>query len=196
MNAATSIRAFVAVSLGKAVREQIALKQAQLAQTWALPHVRWIPAEQMHLTLRFLGNVETAQLPTLEAALREALQGVSPFRLAARGMGCFPSCQRPNIIWVGLEGGLIALRDVQTRVEHASASFSAHLEERAYHPHLTIGRVKVAGPTGRALGERIRTESKIAFGEWEVDRVELMRSQLSPKGSVYTTLAELVLAAR
>ncbi len=194
MSAPVHVRAFAGISLSAEVRERIVAKQDQLAREWGPPLVRWTDADAIHLTLRFLGNVETARLPALQDALREAGRGLAPIGLSARGMGCFPSCQRPSVIWVGLEGGLEALGALQAKVERACAPFAAHTEDRAFHPHLTIGRVKMGGAKSRQLGERVQSESSSDFGSWEADRFKLIQSQLSPRGSIYTTLSEVVLA--
>ena len=150
----------------------------------------------MHLTLKFLGNLEAGQPPVLAAALQEHVHGLKPLRLSARGWGCFPSPQRPSVIWAGLAGELDALRALQAVVERACAGFGSHSEDRAFHPHLTIGRVKAFGPAGRRIGERVRSEPSDDLGEWEVDRISLIRSRLSSQGSIYSSLAEIALTGR
>lgn len=190
-DSSTQIRAFVAVALAAAVLEKIQRFQDNLARDRSGSAARWTGAEQLHLTLKFLGNVRAAELGALESALQTAARGIPPFHLSARGLGCFPSCRRPSVIWVGLEGELTPLLALQACVERETAPFSGHSEDRAFHPHVTIGRVKFPGPGARALGERVEAASGVEFGDWVVDRLALVRSQLSPRGSIYTNVCEV-----
>jgi 2'-5' RNA ligase len=156
--------------------------------------VRWTAREQLHLTLKFYGNVHTAELDALQQRLRRAAGGISPFELGLAGLGCFPSAQRPNVIWIDLEGQVTALGTFQARVERETAAFGNHSETRPFHPHLTVGRVKAFGRQACRIGEAIGDETLPGLGTWTVGDVALVRSQLSPRGSIYTCLARIPLS--
>jgi RNA 2',3'-cyclic 3'-phosphodiesterase len=188
------IRAFVAACLPADLLERIQKEQDRLYVPCGSDAVRWIRSAQLHLTLKFCGNVPGEHLEALKGALHRAAVEVRPFSLTARGLGCFPSPQRPNIIWLGLEGDLGQLEKLQTRIEQESAGFGNHSEDRKFHPHLTIGRVKVSGRRARRVGEIIRSAEVGRVGKWEVNEIWLMQSQLSPSGSAYTALAEIQVA--
>lgn len=190
-NSVSQIRAFVAVALDAAVLEKIRRAQDALAHDRSGAGVRWTGLDQLHLTLKFLGNIQAGDVGALQAALQTAAEGIGPFRLVARGLGCFPSCRRPSVIWVGLDGELSPLQELQGRVERATRPFASHSEDRAFHPHVTIGRVKFPGPAARAISERVEAQGAVDFGQWEVDRIALIRSELTRGGSIYTTLCEV-----
>ena len=188
------IRAFVAACLPIDLLERIQTEQERLEAECGAGAVRWTRSEQLHLTLKFYGNVPGDQLEALKGALHRAAAGVSPLSLMASGLGCFPSPQRPSIIWLGLDGNLVELEKLQARIEQESAGLGSHSEDREFHPHLTIGRVKASGGRARQVGEIIRSTELGSVGTWEVNEITLMQSHLSPTGSTYTPLAEIRVA--
>jgi 2'-5' RNA ligase len=103
-------------------------------------HRAWARPEQIHLTLKFLGNVLVSCVENLITALQQACQGAGPFNLRLAKLGCFPNARSPRIVWVGLAGDLGALMELQGCVVQRMAAFSAHEDSQAFHPHLTIGR--------------------------------------------------------
>jgi 2'-5' RNA ligase len=148
----------------------------------------------MHLTLMFLGSVPTEKIDALESALRGACAGSPPLTLIAEGIGAFPSVRSPRVIWTGLLGDVEPLQILQQRIHIATASFSQKVEDRPFHPHLTLGRVREnAKRHTRRIGEELQRVQQSSFGTWQANEVRLMRSQLSPKGSTYTILASLTL---
>ena len=189
-----ALRAFVAARLDAELLDKITAQQRRIEAKLARAPVRWTRPEQLHLTLHFLGNVQVEAIPALHQALSAAAQGIAPFRLALGTLGCFPNWRRPSVIWLGLQGELAALQRLQEAIRLRCQTFGSHAEERAFHPHLTIGRVKPAAQPARALGEVIQSEPAAALGGWHVDRVTLMRSELRAGGSIYTVLADVPLA--
>lgn len=189
-----TVRAFIAVNLSAEIIGKLEALQRQLAAQLPERAIRWTQPAQIHLTLKFLGNVATASLDDLRAALRQACANSAPFELRTGRSGCFPSASRPRVLWVGVEGALDALRQLQKRVDAATREFSAHNETREWQPHLTIGRVR----------DRLRTAELRKIGasvvklpgvrcDWPVRSVELMQSTPSPRGSVYTALTSVEL---
>jgi RNA 2',3'-cyclic 3'-phosphodiesterase len=189
----SEVRAFAAACLPDELLGRIQWEQERLATQCDPTAVRWTRSDQLHLTLRFYGNVRSEDLPSLKAGLESAVAGTSPLSLTARGLGCFPSPERPNVIWIGLEGDVGPLEKLQAAIERETAAFSGHSEERRFHAHLTIGRVKAVGPAARRMGEVIRSARVGAVGAWEVREITLMQSRLSPAGASYTALGRFPL---
>ena len=156
--------------------------------------VRWVALEQIHLTLKFFGNVEMHQVGALQRALERAVGPVGPIPVSVAGFGCFPSEQRPSVIWLGLGGDLARLHELQKRIERETETFGSHSEIRTFHPHLTIGRIRSPGGPARGIGGVLKARGAHELGSWAVEELLLMRSQLAPTGSIHTTLAAFKLA--
>jgi 2'-5' RNA ligase len=184
------VRAFIAIELPEQL--VLALGEVQKRLQTAIPPatVRWVPPDQMHLTLKFLGNIASARLEELEAALRKACVETSPLTLRAEGLGCFPGPSHPRVIWVGVEGDLEALKALQARIDPITEEWCDRDEKRSFRPHLTIGRLKEISPrAARKIGTEIKSTELRTLGIWKVEQVKLMRSKLSPKGAEHTVLA-------
>lgn len=142
---------------------------------------RWIEPEQLHITLKFLGHLPEAVVPSLVEETRQGCRGIAPFELSLRGMGFFPHPKRAQIFWMGVDGNLAALASVQEAAEHAAATHGIEKEQRPFHAHITIGRAR---PPGIDLSQWF-----CAFPRqqktWTVREIVLKQSFLSPKGSTY-----------
>ena len=188
-----NIRTFIAVNLPADVLARIGQVQAELKLAARSGAVRWAAPGQIHLTLKFLGDITSASLPELEAALHRACAGIGPFELRAEGLGGFPDLQRPRVLWAGIAGGLNSLHALQKNVLRETEAWGEP-EERAFHAHLTLGRVKDYSPRGlRELIAKIGSMPVPQLGCWQVTELHLMRSELSPDGSHYTCLAAIPL---
>lgn len=193
---AESIRTFVAIELDQAYRRLLADVQTELKRERVSRIVRWVEPENIHLTLKFLGEVDSSKMPALERALRDVCVGTTPFTLKLSGAGAFPNSRRPNVIWVGLAGEVEQALALAKKIDDACAALDFPREERAFSPHLTLGRVKRDASPGdrQTLGALIE---HVKVGEADVlrvERVNLMKSELRPSGSVYTRLAQVHLA--
>jgi 2'-5' RNA ligase len=156
--------------------------------------VRWTRADHIHLTLKFMGNIAPASLHELENALQRACQGAASFKVRAEGVGCFPDAKRPRIVWVGIGGALGALQALQASIERETSRWGVP-DERVFKPHLSIGRVKQANRTvASALAQALTAKADALLGEWLLEGVELIRSELSSEGPHYTRLSLQVLA--
>jgi len=192
---AATIRAFIAIAVPEEIRGRIAGFQREWQASLRGNFIRWTPTDQIHLTLRFLGNVSAQSVPELEAALRQACDGVVSFELVAGSSGCFPDARKPRVLWVGLSGALPVVAGLQAKIAAATSAWG-EVEERAFHPHLTIGRVKQAPPPAlREISHRASTMTRGELGRWCVGEVMLMRSELSPAGAKHTELARIALCA-
>ena len=172
-----SVRAFISLAVPAEVIGKILRCQKELARTTG-EAIRWTSGEQIHLTLQFLGNIPPAEVEQLQTRLAPLARVL---RLCARGTGAFPSLGRPRVIWVGLTGQIDELQQLQAAVENTTG----HHEERAFRPHLTIGRVR----EGHRLKLNLDRWKDEPFGEWEVRELLLMQSKLSPKGATHSVLA-------
>jgi 2'-5' RNA ligase len=172
-----SVRAFISLPVAPEVVRSIVRCHKELAEKTG-DRVRWTPEEQIHLTLQFLGNISHADLEEIQVRLAGVMK---PLRLRARGIGGFPSLRNPRVIWVGLVGDIDELKTLQAVVENATG----RKEERAFHAHLTIGRVR----EGRRVNAKFEQWKDHDFGEWEARELLLMQSKLSPKGAIHSVIA-------
>jgi len=182
-----AIRSFVALELSDEVRERLTELLKRLRQTNAA--VKWVEPENLHLTLKFLGEVQEEQIEAVVEALKIVAQVTEPFPFTVRGVGGFPDLRRPRVLWVGVEPTPPLMR-LQQIVEQAMEQLGFPPEERDFHPHITLGRVKaVAGleKVRAILSEYIG----VTFGSVPVKHMTLFRSDLSREGPTYTPIALL-----
>ena len=189
-----NLRLFIAVNLPDDLRANLERPYRSLKLALAGDGVRWTPLKQVHLTLKFLGDVAADSLADLRAAVERGCRGVAPFSLRAHALGVFPSAQRPRVVWCGVTGELDMLRQLQEQIENETIIWRER-EARPFQPHLTLARIKVLGP-GRAAALRKKREALAAadFGAWPVGRVDLMQCHLSATGVTHTRLAEFPLS--
>jgi len=179
-------RMFLALRVPEEVREQIEETQVELRGTLARSVVRWTDPEQLHLTLKFLGDVEVARVADLEAALKNAVRGLRAFHLNAEGIGFFPDLRRARVIWAGVTSPGAELRELFHAVQKGARGFSREEIEEQFVGHVTLGRVKMLHrEDGAALGASDLILGKRYFGKWIAQNVEIMRSELSASGAVH-----------
>ena len=152
--------------------------------------VAWVPAANLHVTLKFLGQLDEARVAAIADALGSAASRADPFDVDFRGLGAFPTTSRPRVVWAGLEGGR-ALGALAGAVDAALAALGLPREPRPFAAHVTLGRVR-APRRNPALAEALARPAD--FGRLAVTRVSLMRSDLRPGGARYTELAGVLLA--
>lgn len=185
------IRAFISINLNSALQAELAAAQKALKLGRS---VRWTRPEQIHLTLKFLGDIPTATVGEFAASLRRGCESLAPFTLRFDGLGCFPSYKKPRIIWAGLNGDLAALQELFRRVDYEAVTLTGQTEDRAFVPHLTIGRVRETNSREyQAIGAALQSAKVALHGEWTVRDFALMRSELSPKGAIHTELERIFL---
>lgn len=185
------VRVFCAVELPAGVRAETADYIEQLRGMFPRMKVGWDRAEKLHLTLKFLGEIEAERVESLSHAAARAVGGVPAFQINIEGTGAFPPRGIPRVLWLGVRdesGGLVQLREGLER-ECAAAGFPR--EERPFHPHLTVARLR--SPEGaRALAaEHARAQFKSEA--FKVRALVVMRSELGPGGSRYTVLSSFSL---
>jgi RNA 2',3'-cyclic 3'-phosphodiesterase len=188
------LRSFLALEIPAEVQGALADNIAPLQKALPKPLVRWVPSNNVHLTIKFLGDVSSASLRQLAEALKKEVAACEPFTLSVGGIGAFPNPRRPRVLWVGLDAPPALMLFLHT-VETISLRLDYPAEDRPFSPHLTIGRVG-QNITQTDL-ERIRTALEAtrigAIGTVHVDALQVFRSDLQPAGSVYTRLYSLPL---
>lgn len=194
---AEQIRTFIAIELDEAQKRSLGDLQARLKREHGSISVRWTAAENIHLTLKFLGDVDAEKMPALQSAVANACSGTPPFALHLDGVGAFPNLNRPNVVWVGIQGDVVIASGLAQKLDDACAALGYAREERPFSPHLTLGRVKRDASTRerQSIGEMLAKTQAHELGEFRVERVSVMKSELRPGGSVYTRLNSFDLKA-
>jgi 2'-5' RNA ligase len=183
-------RIFIAVHLEEALRTEIVRLEDRLRQAGA--PLRWIAAENLHFTVRFLGEIAPAQMAQVRLATRESAAGSPPFRLTLQGVGAFPSLARPQVIWIGVSEGSERLAAISARLDDALARHRFPREGRPFVAHLTITRLKHQGRWGEIV-RALAGFKDVAVGAQQVHALAIMESHLHPKGARYTTVEEVPL---
>ena len=182
------LRAFIAIEIPSGIKKVIAAQTACL-QTNSNRAVRWVAAENTHLTLKFLGETSPANVDMLSQALQGECSLLAPFDITVSGLGCFPNARRPRVIWIGL---LVPseLTHLQHKIEAATARLGYTPEEKPFSPHLTIGRVReqANGVELKELHESLEAISVGTLGTFTAHAVHLFKSELRPAGPVYSSL--------
>jgi len=180
------VRLFFAIELTDSARREVDLLQRRLLRSHA--NVQWVKPENLHLTLKFLGEVEETRLPELRQAAEEATASFSPFLISLEGVGAFPGARHPRVIWVDVREGRETVIRLARALEETCGRLGFPTEERPFSPHLTIGR-------SRSLSEPLSAPPFKTNEPIRVDRLVLFQSKLSPRGSVYTPAAIIPFSA-
>jgi 2'-5' RNA ligase len=188
------IRAFIAIELSGDVKRTLTRLQNKLKSGCQAP-VRWTSPDSTHLTLQFLGDIDSGLTDKITAAMAAAAGGIHPFHLGVSGLGVFPDPGRVRVVWVGLMGDLEKLGQLQKRIESALAPLGFTPEARPFTPHLTLGRIRDnAGPDKRqSLGQLVARAAVESETRLEVNSVHLIKSQLTPQGPVYSRIGSVEL---
>jgi len=183
------MRTFIAIPIPEEVLAVLARAQKQLQSYNA--EVRWTQVRSIHLTLKFLGEVNPDLLPRLAQSLRSQITQPRSFNLSLSELGSFPNPQNPRILWCGVGGEQDALLQLQRIVETACGNCGFPAEDRPFSPHLTLGRIK-GRKNLRALIDYIGTAKDIECS-FRADRFNIYKSVLKPQGAVYTVLETIAL---
>jgi RNA 2',3'-cyclic 3'-phosphodiesterase len=193
-NNTASIRSFIAIELPPEVKKALTRLQDRF-KAGDRGQVKWVEPENLHLTLHFLGNILTSAVSPITAALEQAAAGSRHCELEVGGLGAFPDLRRVQTIWVGLAGDLDKLDKLYKDIGANLTPLGFKPETRPFSPHLTIGRVRdFARPEERAALARM-IQGTLFNVKYRVDvtAIDLMKSQLTPGGPIYTKLASVKL---
>ena len=178
-------RAFIAIELPHHIRTAILNVQNRLKP--GLKGIRWVYPGNIHLTLRFLGDITNSEITAVKAVLSETAREFSPFLLSAKSIGTFPGLNRPRVMWIGLGGEIIPLKDLVLGLENNLEAIGIERDARSFSGHLTIGRVKGKIDPVRIL-ESIKELRDFESEMFSVHQINLYKSDLKPEGPIYTKL--------
>jgi len=187
------MRAFIALRLPENILSSINKIQEDLKQ-YRLP-VRWVLSENIHLTLKFFGNISESEAESIGIAMCDCAGCCSPLMLSAKGIGVFPSVARPRVIWAGLSGQISLLLSFQDTLEKRLEKSGFKKEERPFKGHLTIGRLKDRVNNARLI-EAIRKHKDFNTDLFDAGEIILFKSDLLPEGPVYTELLNVPLTQK
>jgi len=184
------MRLFIAMEIPEHIKQQIAQIQDQLKKAGA--DASWTRSEGIHLTLKFLGEAAESKVPDILKCLQQAAGGAASFQLSVAGVGAFPHLKNPRVLWIGLIGEREKLMLLQASVEKEMETIGFAPEERTFSPHLTLARIKFPKPrfSWQQVVEPVRNR---ALGEFSVNAISLMKSELNRTGAVYTEMGRVEL---
>jgi len=177
------MRLFVGVPLPDDLRTAV----SEYIERWRsrISGVKYVAPENLHITLKFIGEVNDARVPAIKGLLSDIRTG--PFTINAHGVGAFPQPSSPRVVWVGIREGFDDLVNLSRSIDEILVSEGIPRERKAFHPHITIGRVKRYDPEITRLLVR---DVDLDFGSFTFERFTLFRSTLTPDGPIYDVLAE------
>ncbi len=189
-----SIRSFIAIELPEEFKAELTSVEGRLKSS-CYPFVKWVNPSGIHLTLKFLGNIRAEETTNITDSLTDVAHRASPFQLGFGELGAFPNLKRPRVVWVGMKGDTEKLAALQREIESALAPLGFPAELHRFTPHLTLARLRegILPIERENFGKLVASttfRSKLVF---EVDAVNLMRSQLSSTGAIYNQLAVIAL---
>ena len=186
------MRVFIAIQLSTDVKVKLKEALERLRETGA--DVRCVKPENAHLTLRFLGKITESDAEKIKRAMEKALQGICVFKVSFGGAGAFPKTGAPRVVWTSIREGEEKLCRIRNLLEETLSQAGIERENREYHPHLTLARVK-SHRAGDKLASWIESNNNLDLGSIEVSRVTLMESTLTRNGSKYRPLATVNLVS-
>ena len=182
------LRTFIALEIPQEL-QQVIYKETALLRNEIGTLVRWVPSGNMHLTLKFLGNISPANVDIVTQMIRAEADSYQPFDMQVGGLSSFPSPKRPRVIFIGLQAPA-ELEALQHGIESATTRLGYESEERGFSPHLTIGRVRqnISASDQQKIRHALEQTRIDSLGTARVDSIHLYNSDLRPTGSVYTRL--------
>lgn len=186
-----NLRLFIAVPIPEAVTRFLKSTRTALDQPGL--NIRWVPVENIHLTLKFIGDIDAARVDPVAGRMDAAAGASAPFELIARGVGGFPNLRGFRVLWVGVDGDTRRLETLQRNVESQLEPLGMEKERRRFHPHLTLARTRQR-MDGSRFGLLDESREQRASEAFRVDRICLFASVLKPGGAEYSRLHTSYLA--
>lgn len=190
---ANLVRCFIAIELPNKVTDALRAALAEIKPTLEDPAVRWAPLENIHLTLKFLGEIDKEQKNAIQQALERSCGGRETIPISLSGFGCFPNPNKPRIFWIGIQDPSGGLGELQQSIENECAALGFEKERRQFKPHLTLARVKGQTDLTKPINVLIESMEGKSIAGFTVDRVTLVKSDLLPTGAQYTGLSHHLL---
>jgi 2'-5' RNA ligase len=187
-------RLFIALPVPDAIKTELEILQRQLREQLPRDCMRWTRPEQIHLTLKFLGDVSSDKLEDLSKVVAEACRPFAPLHLRAERIGFFPQIRFPRVVWAWVHDDQQQLPSLQSAINEAAQRFTAEPEEKEFTGHLTLGRTRnIKSAQARLLAKIANELANRSFGAWTAGAVEIIRSRLASFGSEYSRLASIPL---
>ncbi len=180
------MRCFIEIELPETAKYALAELQQDLKKTGA--DIRWVKAENFHLTLKFLVNIEERIIDNIVEVIKGTCNKFGSFTLELKGTGVFPNIKSPRVIWVGLNGNT-AITDIQEEIDNGLSSLGIEREKRKFTPHLTLGRLR-SSKGKHSIIEKIVLLKDRVLGTIDVKSISFIKSELGPGGPKYTRIAE------
>jgi 2'-5' RNA ligase len=178
-----SVRVFIAIPLPGDLNAKLVALQQDFRRLQL--EAAWVREAGFHLTLRFLGDVDSTQIAPIESCMTATAQHCHPFSLSLAGVGVFPHASSPRVLWVGVQDGTGDLRHIQQRLDAQLRQVGLPPENRPFAPHLTLARLKRVLRRGDFLAT-LKVHRETMLGQLDVDHIELVESQLHPSGARYS----------
>lgn len=182
------VRCFISIELDEYIKRKISELVDFLRKYEA--DIKWVEPENLHLTLKFLGNTQLEKIQIIKEVLTNISKKIFPFYIKIQGIGFFPNKKYPRVLWVGLENKEKII-DIQKKIEADMSKIGYKKEEREFDPHITIGRTRSFTKISNLL-ECLDDYKKYDFGTLFVDRINIMKSDLTSKGPIYTKLTDVI----
>ena len=179
------MRAFICFKLPERLISSIGRIQVSVKQ-YGLK-IRWVRPENIHLTIKFLGDIKWSEIDGIGRLIKETAMDFTPLLLSAQGIGVFPNLNRPRVIWIGISGQIEELIGLQKMLDNKLRIIGFPKEKRPFKGHLTIGRIKGSIDSNK-LSDVLNQINRFAASPFSVDKIYLMQSDLKPLGAVYTRL--------
>ncbi|MDO8722261.1 MAG: RNA 2',3'-cyclic phosphodiesterase [Syntrophales bacterium] len=188
MSEEKTIRSFLAIELPEEILHKIADIQMRLKKN--LPGViSWVRPEGIHLTLKFFGNISGDDVVNISRVVENSVAPVKPLSLSIKDVGVFPDVVRPRVVWLGINGDVAPLSNLQKAMDRGFQEYGFKREERPFRPHLTLGRIKSSkGMSG--LAAILEGGGDYSAGQFQAKELTLFQSDLTPRGAIYTKLAQ------
>ncbi len=184
------MRAFIAIELDAPTRDALAQMLHSLQGANPPAKLKWVAPQNQHLTLYFFGALAPVRVSDVERAFRQAVNGIAPFEIMLKEIGCFPNAHKPNVLWLGVHEPSGTLQRLHQAVSAQLSRIGFAPESRAFTPHLTLARVPrhVNARERKLLGEWFVKQAPPALEPMRVAQVHFIQSELLPAGPKYTTL--------
>jgi 2'-5' RNA ligase len=183
------IRSFIAIDIPESIRQQLDDLVTKLRQNQA--DVKWVKSKSIHLTLKFLGNVEEDRIPKIINIIQNVVEDFKPFTISIEGTGTFPNDRRPRVLWIGVQKGSKTLVPLVSDLNSKLTALGFEREKRSYSPHLTLGRVR--SPKGIDIVVDKLHSTAFQESDFLCEDILLMKSDLRPEGAVHTVLEKIKL---
>lgn len=179
------MRVFIAIEIPEAIKKEMSRFQNKMMNT--VNKIKWVNHDSMHVTLRFLGEIKEEKLNEVFESVEKITIERNPFSIKIKGAGAFPDKGNPRVIWMGIKEGFVELAQMAKDLEKKLSEQDFPQEGKKWMPHITLGRVKQL--KDKEIIKKLITEEKNRLGgKAKVEEVTVMRSHLTPRGAIYSSL--------